>query len=199
MSSPDPKAALRRSLLAQRRALDPADWRDRSDRLAAHLQTLPTLHAARTILTYQPIRQEPDLTALVHSAWGRDRTWGLPRCVGQQLHWHRWHPEDPLVPGAFGIREPDAAAPVIQLDQVDAPVDALLVPAVGGDRRGYRLGYGGGFYDRLFATHPTLARRAIAITFAFAVVDTLPIDPWDVPLAGLCTETGCVLLPGSVA
>ncbi len=195
MSSPVSKAALRRALLAQRRVLDPADWRDRSDHVAAHLTTLSVLQTARTLLTYQPIRQEPDLTGLASSAWGRDRTWGLPRCVGETLSWHKWHPDDPLVPGAFGIREPDPAAPLIELAQVDA----LLVPAVGGDRRGYRLGYGGGFYDRLFAEHPALARRAIAVTFAFAVVDTLPADPWDIPLAGLCTETGCLRLPGSVA
>jgi len=67
-------------------------------------------------------------------------------------------------------------------------VDLLLVPAVACDRRGYRLGYGGGFYDRLLSQPEWQQKPAIGIIFDFARLPTLPFDPWDQPLTSICTE-----------
>jgi 5-formyltetrahydrofolate cyclo-ligase len=176
------KPTLRRQWLADRRSLSPADWQQRSAAICANLCQLPIYQQANTILAYSSYRQEPDLSALFDD---REKVWGLPRCDGPDLVWHRYDPlTHTLQPGAFGILEPAADWPQL----VASIVDLILVPCVGGDRAGYRLGYGGGFYDRLLAD-PNWARiPTIGITFSPMLVEGLPIDPWDRPLDRICTE-----------
>jgi len=182
------KATLRSTLLQQRRTMSATDWRDCSDRICAHLRADPLVQQAGTILAYFSSRQEPDLMPLVTSAvdQGHSQQWGFPRCVGKRLVWHLWKPGDPLQAGKFGILEPSDTAPCLTVIEVDL----LLVPAIACDRRGYRLGYGGGFYDRLLSDPAWAAKPTIGITFAAAYLDQLPIDPWDRPLTGICTEDG---------
>jgi 5-formyltetrahydrofolate cyclo-ligase len=69
-------------------------------------------------------------------------------------------------------------------------VDLILVPAVACDLRGYRLGYGGGFYDRMLSSAEWASKPTIGIVFEFAYLPRLPIDDWDKVLQGVCTETG---------
>jgi 5-formyltetrahydrofolate cyclo-ligase len=177
------KTSLRRQLLQQRRELSPVLWREWSDRICLHLQNCPQFQRSQTILGYQSCNQEPDLSYLfTHS----DKQWGLPRCVGKDLLWHRWQPTEPLATGAYGILEPSLELPQLE----PASVDLLLVPAVAIDRSGTRLGYGGGYYDRLRADPQWYKVPAIGIVFDFAYVETLPIDPWDISLDTVCTELG---------
>jgi 5-formyltetrahydrofolate cyclo-ligase len=175
------KQTLRRSLLKQRQALTPEEWRDKSDRLCTHLKFSSSFASAQTILAYLSFRQEPDLSSL----WDDRSFWGIPRCVGTSLVWHCWQPGDPLQTGTYGILEPHPQSPQIDPENVDL----ILVPAVACDDRGYRLGYGGGYYDRLFSLPQWAAKPSIGIVFEFARVPTLPIEPWDKPLNAVCTET----------
>jgi len=177
------KRALRRQLLAQRQSLPSATWRDWSDRLCAHLQALPQFQRAQTVLAYSSYRQEPDLSPL-WSASGK--SWVLPRCVGSELHWHRWPLSQSLAAGAYGILEPDATWPRVTASEADL----LLVPAVGGDRYGYRLGYGGGYYDRMLELPKWAAVPTVGLLFSFALQERLPVEPWDCRLDGFCTERG---------
>lgn len=179
------KPTLRRSLLKTRQALTKGTWQQQSAQICAHLQTSPLWQQAKTVLAYFSIRQEPDLSPL----FCLEKTWGFPRCVGQALSWHVWSPQDdrlPLELGAFGIPAPSAAAPQI----FPETVDLLLVPAVACDRQGYRLGYGGGFYDRLLSDPAWAGKPTIGIVFEFARLPQLPIDSWDRPLDAVCTEAG---------
>jgi 5-formyltetrahydrofolate cyclo-ligase len=179
------KPELRRTFLQARRALPMADWRARSNRLVQHLRTAPLFIQASTVFAYFSIHQEPDLRSLWNLNDGHpDKIWGFPRCVGKTLVWHRWQPSDPLSVGAYGIPEPDATLPIL------TQADLILVPAVACDRRGYRLGYGGGFYDRLLSDPVWAGTPAIGITFAFAHPEQLPHDSWDQPLHAVCTENG---------
>ncbi|NMG59027.1 5-formyltetrahydrofolate cyclo-ligase, partial [Geitlerinema sp. P-1104] len=98
--------------------------------------------------------------------------------------WHSWQVGDRWVPGAFGIIEPHPDSPQIAPETVDL----ILVPAVACDQRGYRLGYGGGFYDRLLSQPQWREIPTLGIVFEFAYLAELPIEPWDCPLTGVCTE-----------
>jgi 5-formyltetrahydrofolate cyclo-ligase len=186
------KKKLRRSLIQTRISLSEAEWKLKSDRLCHHLKSASIFQQAQTILAYFSFRQEPDLSFLfnlnLNSEFNLDTTlgkkWGFPRCVGKALVWHSWQPGDPLETGAFGIREPLANALILSPDQVDL----ILVPAVACDWRGYRLGYGGGFYDRLLNDPEWSEKPTIGIVFEFARLPELPIDPWDKPLDAICTD-----------
>jgi 5-formyltetrahydrofolate cyclo-ligase len=178
------KAALRRSLLQARQSLPADQWRQDSDRLCVHLQTCSAFIQAQTILSYVSFRQEPDLSPL----FALPKRWGLPRCMGKTLAWHHWSPTQalPLQPGAYGILEPHPDTPTLS----PAAVDLILVPSVACDRQGYRLGYGGGFYDRMLSTSAWSTQPTIGIIFEFARLPQMPLDPWDRPLQAICTEAG---------
>lgn len=178
------KAELRRSLLKARQSMPQEVWRQKSDRLCAHLHDSPEFANARTILTYFSFRQEPDLSPL----FAASRCWGLSRCVEKSLSWHIWSPEHPLPlqTGTYGIPEPHPDSPMLN----PAEVDLILVPAVACDVRGYRLGYGGGFYDRMLSKPAWAKIPTIGIVFEFARLPQLPSDPWDRPLQAICTEVG---------
>jgi 5-formyltetrahydrofolate cyclo-ligase len=166
------------------------DWQAQSDRLCTHLQTATLFTQAKTILAYFSFRQEPNLMPLMNQS--SDRIWGFPRCVGKSLVWHVWSPDSlPLQIGAYGIREPHPDCPTLEADQVDL----ILVPAVACDRQGYRLGYGGGFYDRLLSAPSWAAKPTIGIVFEFAHLPQLPVDSWDQPLSAVCTEAGLFIAP----
>ncbi|MBF2036358.1 MAG: 5-formyltetrahydrofolate cyclo-ligase [Leptolyngbyaceae cyanobacterium T60_A2020_046] len=182
------KADLRRRLLKARQAIPPHLRRQKSDRICAHLQRWPEFQAARGILAYWSFRAEPDISPLLTP----HRVWGLPRCVGQDLFWHQWQGPRSLQSGRFGIVEPTPQAPLLAPHQVDL----ILVPAIACDVRGYRLGYGGGFYDRMLSQPQWLHIPTIAIVFEYARLPAVPRDPWDKPLRGVCTESGLYLANG---
>lgn len=181
------KANLRRSLLKIRQMLPKSEWREKSIRICTHLKSSPLFQEAKTILAYFSFRQEPSLKPLFKDY---SRRWGFPRCVDDSLSWHLWQPGDELETNKFGILEPLANAPNLDPSQVDL----ILVPSVACDVRGYRLGYGAGFYDRLLTLPEWSNKTTIGIVFEFTYLVEIPIDEWDQSLTGVCTETGLKII-----
>jgi 5-formyltetrahydrofolate cyclo-ligase len=181
------KAQLRRSLLKARQAMPPRVWQEKSQRLCQHLAHWSVFQKAQTILAYCSFRNEPDLSPLLV----QQRSWGLPRCEGKQLIWHRWYPscDWPLQTGAYGITEPHPQSPLVEAYKVDL----ILVPAVACDVKGYRLGYGGGFYDRMLSHPHWLGKTTVGIVFEYARLPQIPRDAWDRRLSSICTESGLFL------
>lgn len=177
------KAELRQSLLKQRQLMSVAEWKEKSNRICQNLLTLPLFNQAKTILAYFSHRQEPDLSFLFTDTAHR---WGFSRCVSNSLFWHLWTPNDSVKNGAYGIIEPHPDATTI----TPAEVDLILVPCVACDYQGYRLGYGGGYYDRLLSFPEWSTKPTIGIVFEFAYLSVLPVEPWDKPLQSVCTEMG---------
>jgi 5-formyltetrahydrofolate cyclo-ligase len=137
---------------------------------------------ARLIGAYHPMRSEidpmPGLAAL--AALGAGLCLPCIVSAGAPLVFRRWSPGDPLHPGPFGTREPGGAEVV---------PDLLFVPLLAFDSMGYRLGYGGGFYDRtLAALGPEL--RAAGLAFAAQEVAMVPRGPHDQPLHAVLTAPG---------
>ena len=180
------KKALRKSLLEDRQSIAPEIWQANSNQLCDHLRSSSLFMQAQTVLGYFSTRQEPDLSSLFPIA----KTWGFPRCVSKSLTWHVWSPDDSLAlqTGAYGILEPHSDAPTLIPDQVDL----ILVPAIACDTRGYRLGYGGGFYDRLLDSPAWAEKPTIGIVFESTYLSKLPEDEWDQPLTAVCTEKGLI-------
>jgi 5-formyltetrahydrofolate cyclo-ligase len=181
------KTLLRRNLLQTRKLIPFSEWKHKSDRICSHLLNSPQLNQAKTVLAYFSFRCEPDISQLFAN---NQYQWGVPRCVGKSLFWHRYQHNDTLVTGAYGIAEPNLHAPVIKPQEVDL----IIVPCVACDSQGYRLGYGGGYYDRLLSSPEWETKFTIGILFDFAYLPQLPIEPWDKPLQAICTETDLLVL-----
>lgn len=176
------KQHFRRRFLQQRQSLSLPDWQQKSERIVQHLRQAEWFQQAHTIFAYCSFRQEPTL----HTLFDTERLWGLPRCVGSELVWHHCQPSDPdqLQPGKYGIAEPKATLPIC----LPTAADLILVPALACDAQGFRLGYGGGYYDRLLSQRPEV--KTIGILFRELDLQLLPLDPWDQPLKAVCTEAG---------
>jgi 5-formyltetrahydrofolate cyclo-ligase len=175
------KSALRQEILQQRQSLSPAQWQVKSNQICDRLKSIILFQKAQTILAYFSIRQEPDLAPL----FNLDKNWAFPRCVGKSLVWHLWQPGTELNTGKYGIQEPCQNSIIVD----PATANLILVPTVACDTQGYRLGYGGGFYDRLLSREQNLNVPTVGIVFDFAYGVQLARDPWDMRLNFICTET----------
>ena len=136
-----------------------------------------------TVLAYVAHAGELDPAAAVDGLLDLGITVGLPRVHDRDLSFHRMDGDDSWESGAFGILTPPAWAPTV----TPADADAVLVPLVGFDDQGNRLGMGGGFYDRLLAD----ATRPLRIGLAHdgQRVARLPVQAWDQHLDGIVTPT----------
>jgi 5-formyltetrahydrofolate cyclo-ligase len=179
-----PKDAIRSRLLEQRRQLTAE--RHRADSLAVQQQLLLAAEfvAARRIALYSPIQKEVATDLLRSVAFASGKELAYPRVRAEQLEFVAVRPNDELVRGAFGVAEP-AGSRLVPLSDIDL----LVVPGVAFDRRGHRLGYGKGYYDRALAGG---AGRplTVGLGFVFQQVDLLPNQKHDVQLQLLVTEHG---------
>ncbi len=151
--------------------------------VCARLEELPFVRAADTVVAYHPLPSELDVTGYVEARWATRRAVALPRVAGESLMLHEWGPQDDLQRNALGVLEPAAFSRSAEL----ARVGIILVPGLGFDRQGHRLGFGRGFYDRLLSRFATRAR--VGVAFDVQVVDRLPREPHDVKLGYLVTPS----------
>jgi 5-formyltetrahydrofolate cyclo-ligase len=181
------KATLRRTATARRQALPP-DERQAAG-LAVAERGLPVEVAPGTVVSgFSPFRSEISPLPLLRRLADAGVGLALPVVVGrgQPLTMRSWSFGAPLVPGVWGIREPPADAPEVF-------PDILIVPLLAFDRRGYRLGYGGGFYDRTIARLRTMKPvTTIGIAFAAQQIDEVPTTPRDERLDLVLTEGGTI-------
>jgi 5-formyltetrahydrofolate cyclo-ligase len=183
VSLAEAKSAARAAAFARRKvahgAVDPAPAQ-------GLLAGLLAAEAPGTVVSlYDPIRTEIDPRPAVAGAAGRLRL-AMPVIAGPglPLAFRAWSPGATMEPGPFGVAVPAVG------DTLEPTV--LVVPMLAFDRRGFRLGYGGGFFDRTLAGLRAGGGRVRAIGYAFAAqqVAELPVDPTDEPLDVIVTETG---------
>jgi len=177
------RRARRQRLIAAREALEAAALERLRRRIDAALErSFPGLATARLAFCW-PIRGEYDARHLARTLRGRGALTALPVVVAprQPLVFREWHPGVELAMGALGIRYPKASAEVVP--------EAVLLPMNGWDRAGYRLGYGGGFFDRTLAALPNKP-VVIGISYELARMDTIHPQPWDIPVDWVVTERG---------
>jgi 5-formyltetrahydrofolate cyclo-ligase len=182
------KAALRAEIRARRQALTARERQTLSHAAATLvLQSLPW-KKARSVALYIAVRGEMDTGPLLQAAWQSGKQVLLPQCVMEGPVTMRFMPcpgPEMLAPGAFGIPEPCYNA-----EMPEAVPDLVIVPAVAFDRKGTRLGQGGGFYDRYFFRSEVAGVLRLGYIYAFQLEDILPRDPWDMPVDAVCTEHG---------
>ena len=178
------KADLRRAALARRAALSPEIRAMFSRRLVAEGFWLARRFGAASVSVFYPIRDEPDTLALLVALSARGLTTALPvtRARGEPLVFRRWRPGEPTVAGQMRIPEPPADAPAIDPDLIFTPLAVF-------DRRGHRIGYGAGHYDRTLAGLRARKRvAAVGVAYSVSEVEEIPAEPHDEPLDFILTE-----------
>ncbi|MBE9557914.1 MAG: 5-formyltetrahydrofolate cyclo-ligase [Proteobacteria bacterium] len=184
------KSALRREATARRRELVAPD--DATRLLIDNLLGAGAIPAGATVSGFWPIGGEIDLLPVLRALAARGHEIALPVVVGKArpLVFRAWRDGDEMSEGPWGIREPLESAPEI------AP-RVLLVPLLAFDRAGYRLGYGGGFYDRsLEGLRARGAVTAIGAAWAGQEVSAVPHGAHDQPLDWMLTERECFHILG---
>jgi 5-formyltetrahydrofolate cyclo-ligase len=181
------KPELRRLVLAQRDALSQAERARRSAQAGANLCALPEFRQAGTVLCFVSFGGELDTRPLIEEALAAGKHVAVPRVVREthDLVPHELRdPETDLTPGYYGILEPSPQQPVVSLDAIEA----VIVPGVVWGEDGFRIGYGGGYYDRFLPRVPQAARLGLA--FELQVLPEVPHGARDVPVEVLVTEAG---------
>jgi len=185
------RATLRRQLREKRNALTLQQQQTAADNLAVNLLGHPDLRRARHVAIYLPNDGEIDPSVYVSLAKQRGLHLYLP--VLHPIHTGRlvfspFTDDTPLARNRFGIPEPAFSN---GLKRPPWAMDAVLLPLVGFDETGGRLGMGGGFYDRTFAFtrhRPRLAPKLIGLAHECQKVPELPTEKWDVPLHSIVTD-----------
>jgi len=172
----------RAEMIARRKALPPDAQRRSDERIAQLLLEGFPLLRGLTVGFYWPFEGEVEPRVAMHRLRTQGARTALPVVVAKAapLEFREWVPGAPTVPGVFGL-------PVPQTPKV-VP-DAVLMPPVGVDRRGYRLGYGGGYFDRTLAV---LSPQPLKIGLAreVSLMETIHPQPHDVPMDFVIMESG---------
>ena len=177
------KSALRRELLANRQAIPPEVRAEMNAAIGERVMAWWEEQQPAMLGVYWPSRAEPDLHAAYDLLSARGARLALPVVIGPDapLLFIEWKPGDAMTKDRFGVAIPAAGAEV--------QPTALLVPCVGINPQHYRLGYGGGFYDRTLA----IAQRPYALGIAYECARAaFPSDVHDVALDGIITEASAV-------
>jgi 5-formyltetrahydrofolate cyclo-ligase len=175
-----PKAMLRQELKQRRQAfvlnVDSAESAKAMAGLAAR-----HLAGSKIVSAYFAINGEIDPLPLVRQLARHGVMIALPHVTGTRdaLRFLAWEPGSRLEDGPFGLRQPPAEARAVE-------PDVILAPLLGFDGALNRIGYGAGHYDRAFARFPH-ARR-IGLAWSVQACESIPVDPWDVPLHAVATE-----------
>ena len=184
-ASAEAKARLRNEALARRRLVDPAVRAAFSARLAGEGVRLARLFEARVASAFHPIRGEPNTLALLDALARAGFATALLVTVSRAapLTFRRWRPGEPTVPGEMNIPEPPPEAPEVEPDLLFVPLSAF-------DRRGHRIGFGAGHYDRTLARLRAKGRvTAVGIAYSVSEVPRAPDEPHDQRLDYILTES----------
>lgn len=188
------KKALRAAMSAQRSALSAAERNAAADGLRVAFSAYARgMSDAALVAGYMPIRSEANILPLMADLAGRGIATALPVVLGKEmaLEFRRWRAGEPLEDGLYGTRHPvgTGVCPTV-----------LLIPLLAFDVAGFRLGYGGGFYDRTLDAYRADGMSVVAIGVAYACQQVLHVPrlPHDQPLDAVVTERGLLWSNGAI-
>ena len=187
MSDNSTKEKLRREMRARLREMDPATHAEASLVICQVAANLPAFLKSRCVALFAPLPSEPDIHPLIEEAWAQGKRVVLPLMIKHgsipELDWHEvtsW--DDVVILGPFGLREPDP----LRCPRVpQAELDCVFVPGLAFDHEGFRLGRGGGFYDRFLST---ATMPSIGLFYQRQKVERVPREAHDQRLRSVITE-----------
>lgn len=184
------KQALRQEMRRRRKAMPPEEKAAGEQQLCRRFLESSYYRNCRQLFCFVALPQEPETRGILRQALADGKIVAVPRCLPERrMAFHQLNREVPLeqqlLSGSFGVAEPQETLPVITPQPEQAPL--CLVPGLAFDRKGGRLGYGAGYYDRFLAAYPFLLKIGCALT-PF-LTDCVPTEPTDQCLDGIATES----------
>lgn len=168
----DTKNNIRQSLLLKRKQIPQEKKVQASEIICEFFKNSPAIQKAEILYLY--IAKDPELSLMPLLRWALEqkKCVGVPKVHGDTMDFYQLTELEQLSPGAFGILEPNDDCPLLQAKEC-----ICLVPGVGFDKSGNRMGYGKGYYDKYFSQYPDLIR--IGISYEEQVVEHIPADAYD--------------------
>ena len=181
------KTALRQQLIESVPLFDSASALKAANAMVERLLMLPEVARSVRILTCLSFHKEIDTWGLLDRLLTVGCEVYVPRADprDRQLHVHRYPCDLHQLP--FGMKQPLRGTPELNAAAIDKTIDVALALGLAFDRRGYRLGFGTGYFDRFLAGRPF---PAIGMCYHAQLVDRIPDEPHDVPMAAVVTEEG---------
>jgi 5-formyltetrahydrofolate cyclo-ligase len=185
------RAALRRERIAAREALGADEQAEKSKDIRAHLQQFLRSHGPATVAFYWPIRAEVDCRPLIDDLLLAGWRACLPVIVAPAtaMIFRSWTPDTPMASGHHDIPTPETGNEVVP--------NVVLLPVNAFDAKGYRLGYGGGYFDRTLAALATAGKTlplVVGVTFSLAGVETIRPHAQDIQMNAVVTEYGVIVV-----
>ncbi|MFZ9138928.1 MAG: 5-formyltetrahydrofolate cyclo-ligase [Bacilli bacterium] len=164
------KDKLREDLLGKRLSLTSQEIEVYSASLIEKIKAHPKYQKSKVIGLFSAIKNEPNLFPLLQD----HKIWLLPKVVGNQLIYVRYNPKNSLIKSALNILEPK------EFQDESSTLDLIIIPGIGFDQKGNRLGFGKGYFDRFLSKHP--APYVIGVAYPFQIQKSIPITKGDVPV-----------------
>lgn len=177
------KQELRKQIREWKKKFTAEQLQDMSGVLFSRLERHSRFKEAGTVLLYYSLPDEVATHAFVEK-WSRTKDIILPLVAGDRLELRRYTGRQDLCKGSYGIWEPSGE----RLDDYSR-IDFAVIPGMGFDRNGNRLGRGKGYYDRLLSS---LVSYKVGVCFGFQVVDEVPTEAFDIAMDEVWTEDGCI-------
>ena len=184
MTKTEEKQQLRRTMRALESGLSARYKAESSRAIAAHLLAMPEYQEAGTVFCFVGTGREIDTRPILEDVLAAGKRLCVPQCVGKGIMELRQVTDlRQLIPGAYGILEPSADAPLVSLDEVDF----AILPCLTCNHLGQRLGQGGGYYDR-FLSH--YRGGTVLLCREKLIREEIPLEPRDMPVPWVLTERG---------
>lgn len=175
---------IRKEISDLRNGMSRKDWKAKSDSICKKVIGMPVYQEAETVLIFMSISHEPDTGEIIRHALTSGKTVAIPKCEDRDLVFYRIYSTDNVSPGRFSVPEPVNTDEIHRVRMNDQSL--IILPGLAFDKKGFRLGYGAGFYDRYLKEDPY--RNKLMIAFSFQEVDQVPTHPGDVPVDWIVTD-----------
>jgi 5-formyltetrahydrofolate cyclo-ligase len=184
------KESVRKILRQKKEAMLPEERLSKSQRICRHLMNV--ISDGETVMVFTSKEKEVNTRPLIMALFGQGNPVVVPIIVKEDYSLRLSYLRDfsALVPSTFGVPEPIGS----EIPAAADDIDTIILPMLGFDRKGGRIGYGAGYYDRFLSKNPGL--RKIGIAFACQEVDNLPVDENDIRMDAIITEDGMVYPDG---
>ena len=167
------KKEIRTAMLKKRASYPQEELQKQSSEIAENLFARMEYQACKTLFCYVSFRKEADTHRIIEKALSDGKKVAVPKVEGKEMHFYRIESLQELSISSCGILEPDRVCePVLPKDG-----DLMAVPGAAFDRKGFRIGYGGGYYDRYLKDFPNV--YTIGLAYDFQMMEELPTDTYD--------------------